>query len=119
MELGPDEGSKAPALPEALRMKIPRSSFRYFLIRHLGHRYRYTTKKPTFTDAKKLAKAVFQICKKDHPEVLDSKVERLFREKGWKIIWTPPLLPQVPAHRARLGRRQAAGGHPLLKGPRP
>ena len=32
---------------------------------------------------------------KEHkPEALDSKVERLFREKGWKIIWTPPYCPK-------------------------
>jgi hypothetical protein len=44
--------------------------------------------------AVELAKAVIRICKKDHPEVLDSKVERIFREKGWKIIWTPPYCPK-------------------------
>ena len=36
MEFGPDEGSSAPPLPEALRVKIPRSSLRYLLIHHLG-----------------------------------------------------------------------------------
>lgn len=34
------------------------------------------------------------LCKASHPEVLDSKVERVFREKGWKIIWTPPYCPK-------------------------
>ena len=50
MEFGPDDGSSAPPLPEALRVKIPRSSLRYLLIHHLEQRYRYTTKKPTFSD---------------------------------------------------------------------
>ena len=50
---GPTEGSNALALPKALRVKILRSSLRYLLIHHLGHRYRYTTKKPTFSDSKK------------------------------------------------------------------
>ena len=35
-----------------------------------------------------------KICKASHPEVLDSKVERIFREKGWEIIWTPPYCPK-------------------------
>jgi hypothetical protein len=26
--------------------------------------------------------------------VLDSKVERIFRERGWAIIWTPPYAPK-------------------------
>jgi hypothetical protein len=41
-----------------------------------------------------LAKAVILICKRSFPHVLDSKVERVFREKGWKIIWTPPYCPK-------------------------
>ena len=28
------------------------------------------------------------------PEVLESKVETMFRELGWKIIWTPPYAPK-------------------------
>jgi hypothetical protein len=28
------------------------------------------------------------------PEALDSKVEALFREKGWEIVWTPPYCPK-------------------------
>ena len=30
----------------------------------------------------------------DNPEALDSKVEFIFRSKGWKIIWTPPYYPK-------------------------
>ena len=44
--------------------------------------------------ASELAEAVVALCKASHPEVLDSKVERVFREKGWKIIWTPPYCPK-------------------------
>ena len=39
-------------------------------------------------------KAVIHICNTAFPQVLDSKVERMFREKGWKIIWTPPYCPK-------------------------
>ena len=32
--------------------------------------------------------------KENKPEALDSKVEFIFRSKGWKIIWTPPYCPK-------------------------
>jgi methionine synthase I (cobalamin-dependent) len=32
--------------------------------------------------------------KANKPEVLDSKVEKTFREKGWKIIRTPTYSPK-------------------------
>lgn len=44
--------------------------------------------------ALELAEAVTAICKGSHPEVLDSKFEKMFRQKGWKIIWTPPYCPK-------------------------
>ncbi len=50
MEKGPEVGSKAPLLPETLRLRIPRSSLRYLLVHLLQHKYGYTTKKPTFMD---------------------------------------------------------------------
>lgn len=31
--------------------------------------------------------------KKNKPEALDSKPERIFRQKGWSLIWTPPYCP--------------------------
>ena len=30
-----------------------------------------------------------------HPDVLDSRVEKYFREKEWEIIWTPPYCPKL------------------------
>jgi transposase len=32
--------------------------------------------------------------KEHNPSALDSKVELLFREKGWEIIWAPPYCPK-------------------------
>ena len=55
--------------------------------------------------------------KANKPEVLDSKVEKAFCERGWLIVWT--LLPQVPAHRARVGSGQAARVRHVLPQPRP
>ena len=50
----------------------------------------YCRSGPDGPSSEELAKAVVKICKESHPEVLDSRVEMLFREKGWQIIWTPP-----------------------------
>ena len=41
-----------------------------------------------------LAIATVKWLKENYPKALDSKVERTFREKGWKIIWTPPYAPK-------------------------
>ena len=49
---------------------------------------------PDGPSKEELAKAVIRICNSRFPEVLDSKVERMFREKGWKIMWTPPYCPK-------------------------
>ena len=40
--------------------------------------------------SKELPDAVWKLGKTTHPEILDPRVERMFTEKGWKIIWTPP-----------------------------
>ena len=49
---------------------------------------------------------------KEHkPEALDSKVERLFREKGWKIIWTPPYCPKFQPIGLVWGVGNNAHGH--------
>jgi hypothetical protein len=41
-----------------------------------------------------LARATEDGLKANKPEVLDSKVEKTFREKELKIIWTPPYSPK-------------------------
>ena len=41
-----------------------------------------------------LAAATTAWLKAKKPEALDSKVEKLFREKDWEIIWTPPYKPK-------------------------
>jgi len=32
--------------------------------------------------------------RKNHPEAVESRVEALFRKRGWCIIWTPPYCPK-------------------------
>ena len=44
--------------------------------------------------ADELKDATIGWLKENKPEALQSKVELLFREKGWKIIWTPPYCPK-------------------------
>ena len=44
--------------------------------------------------ADELKDATIGWLKENKPEALESKVELLFREKGWKIIWTPPYCPK-------------------------
>ena len=44
--------------------------------------------------ARELAIAATQWFRAHRPEVLESKVETMFRELGWKIIWTPPYAPK-------------------------
>jgi transposase len=46
--------------------------------------------------ARELAIAAAQWFRAHRPEVLESKVETMFREFGWKIIWTPPYAPKYP-----------------------
>ena len=41
-----------------------------------------------------LAAATTGWLKANKPEVLDSKVEKAFREKEWLIVWTPPYCPK-------------------------
>ena len=43
---------------------------------------------------KELAAATVLWLTANKPEALDSKVEALFREKGWGIVWTPPYCPK-------------------------
>ena len=50
-------------------------------------------------------------------QTLDSRVEKLFREKQWGIIWTPPYFPKFqPINKACLGCGKAAGGWPVHTG---
>ena len=48
----------------------------------------------TGTTAKELYAATVDWLKTNKPDALDSKVERMFREKDWRIIWTPPYAPR-------------------------
>ena len=124
MTEGPGEDTLAPALSEDLRVHIPRSSLRYVLIHCLGYVIPMepplwasfldgtgdakakapTTGEPGTVYCKggnskgptsdELAIATVKWLKENYPKALDSKVERTFREKGWKIIWTPPYAPK-------------------------
>ena len=44
--------------------------------------------------AAELGDATRKWLKAHRSEALDSKVERIFRERDWKIIWTPPYCPK-------------------------
>ena len=92
-----EEGAKAPASGEAGTV--------------------YARKGPNGPSEPELTDAAVAWLKANKPEALDSKVEAMFRTRGYGIVWTPPLLPEVPAHRARLGRGEAAVGRDVQ--PRP
>jgi hypothetical protein len=49
---------------------------------------------PTGPSSDELSAATTAWLKANKPEVLDSKVEKVFREKGWLIVWTPPYCPK-------------------------
>ena len=48
----------------------------------------------TGATARELYAATVDWLKTNKPDALDSKVERMFREKDWRIIWTPPYAPR-------------------------
>ena len=56
---------------------------------------------PSFDE---LAASTTAWLKANKPEVLDSKVEKALPQEGVAHRVDAPLLPQVPAHRARVGR---------------
>ena len=43
--------------------------------------------------SKELELATTAWLKANKPDALDSKVERVLREHGWRIVWTPPYCP--------------------------
>jgi hypothetical protein len=49
---------------------------------------------PRGPSSSELATATEAWLKQHAPEVLDSKVEALFRTKDWLIVWTPPYCPK-------------------------
>ena len=49
---------------------------------------------PKGPSSEELALATSAYLKVNCPQALESKVERLFAEKNWKIIWTPPYCPK-------------------------
>ena len=63
--------------------------------------------------SKELANAVLKLGKTTHPQILDSRVERMFKEKGWKIIWTPPYCPKFQPIELvwGMGKQRAAALH--------
>ena len=54
----------------------------------------YKSKGNDGASSEELYAATTDWLKANCPEALDSKVEREFRERGWKIIWTPPYAPR-------------------------
>ena len=49
---------------------------------------------PTGPSSDELAAGTTAWLKANKPGVLDSKVEKAFRERGWFIVWTPPYCPK-------------------------
>ena len=50
---------------------------------------------PTGPSFDELAASTTAWLKANKPEVLDSKVEKAFRERGWLTVWTPPYCPGI------------------------
>jgi hypothetical protein len=84
---------------------------------------------PKGPSSHELATATEKYLKAHCPAALESKVERAFGEKGWKIIWTPPYCPkfqpielvwgggkQRAAHLYRPGRKLADTRQHLRRG---
>lgn len=57
-----------------------------------GSVYAHSPRGPSTSE---LEKATIAYLKARNPEVLDSKVEAIFRARGWLIVWTPPYCPKV------------------------
>ena len=74
---------------------------------------------PTGPSSDELAAATTAWLKANKPEVLDSKVEKAFREREWLIMWTPPYCPKFQPHRALVGRGQGARVRHMVTQPRP
>ena len=49
---------------------------------------------PTGPSSDELAAGTTAWLKANKPGVLDSKVEKAFREREWLIVWTPPYCPK-------------------------
>ena len=69
-----EEGAKAPASGEAGTV--------------------YARKGPNGPSEAELAAATVAWLKANKPEALDSKVEAMFRARGYGIVWTPPYCPK-------------------------
>jgi transposase len=54
----------------------------------------YKLKGKDGASSNELYAATIDWLKANCPDALDSKVEREFRARGWKIIWTPPYAPR-------------------------
>ena len=54
--------------------------------------------------------------KSERPEALDSKVEALFRENNWSIIWTPPYCPKFQPIELVWGVGKQRAGRLYFKG---
>ena len=60
--------------------------------------------------SKELELATAAWLKANKPHVLNSKVERVFREHGWRIVWTPPYCPKSQPIELVWGVREQRAG---------
>ena len=58
-----------------------------------------------------LAGATAKYLKEHCPQALESKVEKAFAQRGWKIIWTPPYCPKFQPIELVWGAGKQRAGH--------
>jgi transposase len=66
---------------------------------------------PKGPSSAELAEATAQYLKAHCPQALESKVEKAFAERGWKIIWTPPYCPKFQPIELVWGAGKQRAGH--------
>ena len=54
----------------------------------------YARKGPNGPSESELTAAMVESLKANNPQALDSKVEAMFRARGYGIVWTPPYYPK-------------------------
>ena len=71
---------------------------------------------PNGPSTEELQHATQEWLKSECPEALDSKVEALFRENNWGIVWTPPYCPKFQPIELVWGAGKQRAGQMYFKG---
>ena len=74
---------------------------------------------PTGPSSDELAAGTTAWLKANKPGVLDSKVEKAFREREWLIVWTPPYCPKFQPIELVWGAGKERGVRHVVTQPRP